>query len=118
MGEPVKFVNNAMINVPALDEKPEESLPKTPLIGDEPLNSFETYHWKVKTELTNWMGFSEEDRMKKAKSWAAKKQGDMDQKAKVLNYVIWFESHHPNGSSNVAAIAFRGLFPRHLKEGS
>lgn len=115
-GEPIKFVNNEMVRVPILDDKPEESLPKSPIIGDEPLNSFESYHWTVKTELVGWMTFSEEDRMKKAKHWAGKKSGDMDQRAKVLNYIIWFESHHPNGSSNVAALAFRGLFPKHLRD--
>lgn len=113
--EPVKFHHSEMTRVPALDAVPEESLPQKPIIGDEPLNAFETYHWSIKTDLTNWMTFSVDDRMKKAKAYAQKGK-DADKRAKILNFIIWYESHHPKGNSNVAAIAFRGLFPKHLND--
>ena len=120
MGEPIKFVaSTEALRIPNYHDPADEQKPKRPIIGDNPLNSFENYNAQVKTDLSSWMTFSVETRIERAKIWANqgktddKLKIDMDRRCKILNYVIWLESHHPLGNSTVAAIAFKGLFPNH-----
>ncbi len=94
-----------------------------PRIEGDPLSYFETYHFQIQTDLKQWMTLSEEDRLKKARDFARSitERGDQDKLAvtlritrdrrvKILNYIIWIESHHPHGNRDVAAVAFNGLF--------
>ncbi len=117
MQEPQKFVASMeSVRVPSLEGQHEDSLPQKPIIGDNPLNAFEVYHLQVKTDLDKWMTYSPEDRFARVKVFAARGNGekvDEDKRAKILNFIIWMESHHPQGDSMVAAIAFNGLFPSH-----
>ena len=120
MAEPVVYSSSREADrIPGFHDPADETLPKQPIIGDNPLNSFETYHTQVKTDLNNWMTFSQEARERKAKAFQEMTANDerlkldMDRRCKILNYIIWIESHHPLGSSYVAAIAFKGLFPQH-----
>jgi hypothetical protein len=118
MLEPQKFVaSTESLRVNVSDGPNEDTLPVRPIIGDNPLNAFETYHLQVKTDLDKWMTYSAEDRFRRAKVFAAGGQNgtkvDEDKRAKILNYIIWLESHHVSGDSMVAAIAFNGLFPGH-----
>jgi hypothetical protein len=111
-GKPIKYVNNYGAD---FQETPrEEQLPKAPIIGDDPLNSFDRYHWKEQTDLGAWMTYAPEVREKKCKGYAANK-ANMDRRHKNLVYIIFIESAHKGGDSRVAAIAFRALFPEHAK---
>ncbi len=115
MQEPVKHIASIeSVRIPVLDGQNEDTLPVRPIIGDNPLNAFETYHLQVKTDLDKWMTYSPEDRFVRAKAFAARDgKVDEDKRAKILNYIIWLESHHTGRDSNVAAVAFHGLFPEH-----
>jgi hypothetical protein len=84
------------------------------VIDDEPLKCFETLPEKVKTELSQWMTFRPEDREKRVKKLIAVKEA-RPLRAEMLAFIIWFEAFHKQGNSKVAAIAFHGLFPDHLK---
>ena len=107
-GEPIKFHHDYGSDI--IEEKPEAQLPKAPIIGDDPLNSFEKYDWKTNTDLQSWMTYSEETRQKKAKQYANDRR-NMDRRHKNLCYIVWYESAHKNGSAKVALQAFCGLFP-------
>ena len=116
--EPIKFVaSTESIRIPTPQNVPEETLPKRPIIGDDPLSAFENYHTQIQTDLRGWMTFSVEARIEKAKRFSKLHQSDAlkmdeDRRVKILNYIIWMESHHPLGKREPAAVAFNGLFPK------
>lgn len=109
--QPFKYVHSYGQDI---QEKLPEEMPKSPIIGDDPLNSFDRYHWKEQTDLGAWMTYDPETRMRKCRKYAENKK-DMDRRHKNLVYIIWYESAHKGGDSKVAAIAFRALFPEHNK---
>lgn len=75
----------------------------------DPLRSFEKASEKLKTELRCWMTREEKDRAVKVKELA---DGDNEaERQRDMNFIIWFESLHPKGSRNIAALAFNRLFP-------
>jgi len=119
MGEPVKVVASMeSIRLPNLGNKPEEAWPTQPIISGDPLSAFEHYDWHIKTELSGWMTFSPEDRLKKARVFVNSKKIDVDKKTKILNFIIWIESHHKLGRREPAAVAFNALFPKEKPDAS
>lgn len=91
--------------------------PPPPKIEGDPLKSFEYYHYQVQADLRNWITFGKEERIVKAKRFSnvqneERYRIDPDRRHKILNYIIWLESIHPQGDREVAAVAFNGLFPK------
>jgi len=117
MGTPVMY-NASLESVKVPDTKAVEAR-TTPKIDSDPLMAFENYHFSVKTDLKGWMTFSLDDRIKKAKQYVECSTKmtetlkiDKARRHKILNYIIWIESHHPNGNRLAAREAFMGLFPK------
>lgn len=94
---------------------PPNELPNIPR---DPLTSFENMIYTIRTDLSGWMTFDKKSRLDRTK-WFVDTYTDTsmkmtpDRRHKILNYIIFIESHHPMGDSHVAALAFKGLFPGH-----
>jgi len=122
MQEPVIHnASQASIALPPQIKAAEK--PKGPTIEGDPLNAFEHFPFQIRTDLSAWMTFSEEERIRKAKAFSNLKGDELnkmnpDRRAKVLCYIIWLEAHHPNGSRLPSAAAFNGLFPQKVTVGA
>ncbi len=95
--------------------KPNEE----PHIARDPLTSFENFIYSLRTDLSGWMTFSKRDRLDRCKWWVdtyvdTAMKVTPDRRHKALCFIIFMESHHPLGDSQVAAVAFNGLFPGHV----
>ncbi len=112
-GEPIKIHNTYSSDIPAaVLEAPPEKL----VIDDEPLTAFfVNLPHAVRAELSGWMTFRPEDRQNKVRTWVKAKE-EKNFRFALLSYIIWYEAFHPSGDSKIAALAFRGLFPKHMKE--
>ena len=114
MQEPVQHVaSRHSVERPVY--KPEEQA--QPTIVADPLTSFETYHFQIRTDLRNWMTFGVEDRIRRAKQFSNLKDDPQlrmtpERRHKLVNYIIWLESTHPRGHRDPAAVAFNGLFKK------
>lgn len=99
-----------------------------PRIERDPMTSFEYFHVEMQATFNAWMTLSLDDRKKRTALFGspiltdAKPILGRDQykwtparRHKVLNYIIWIESLHGNGSREVAAIAFNALFGKAKK---
>ena len=92
---------------------------EAPAIPRDPLTSFENFIFTIRTDLSSWMTFDKKGRLDRCK-WFVDTYVDSAQKMtpdrrhKVLCFIIFMESHHPLGDSDVAAVAFKGLFPGHV----
>ncbi len=115
-GKPIKYVHNYGADI---QEKLPEEMPKRPILGDTPINSFVSFiknYWRAESEFDNWMMLSPEMRLSKTRKYADDKK-DMNRRHEILNFITYVESAFEGrgGDSKVAAIAFRALFPEHNK---
>ena len=110
-GEPIKYPHNYGGDL--VETKADDELPKSTTIFDDPLDSFEKYPWRELTDFHAWMTYSREVREKKVRAMVKGK--DTDRRGRNMLFVIFSEwaRRDSGGSSDVAALAFRGLFPNH-----
>lgn len=129
MGQPQShYASMESVRIPAPGEKKMDPN-EPPRIERDPLTSFEYFHVDIQAQLNAWTTFSTEDRKKRTALFASPVLADAPVRAsrdmyrwtparrhKVLNYIIWIESIHPQGSREVAALAFNGLFGKPEKK--
>lgn len=130
MGQPQShYASMESVRIPAAGEKrmdPNE----LPRIERDPMTSFEYYHADIQAQLNSWTTFSVGDRKRRAALFGSPILTDAPVEAsremfrwtparrhKVLNYIIWIESLHPQGNREVAAVAFNALFGKPDKKG-
>lgn len=96
---------------------------KEPRIEGDPLTAFENFHFQVQADLRGFMTHPEEKRVEMVKDLLATSPREEERlkltparRHKMLNYIIYIESHHPNGARAVAREAFLGLFPEPAKK--
>ena len=78
-------------------------------IPDTALRSFEKASEDLKTEFNAWMSRDEKDRLRFVED-IFKRFPHQIEVQRNMNYIIWLESVHPEGSKQVAALAFNRLF--------
>ena len=76
---------------------------------DTALRSFERANESLKTEFNAWMSRGEKDRLRFVEDIFQRFSHQVEVQ-RNMNYVIWLESVHPEGSKSVAALAFNRLF--------
>ena len=76
---------------------------------DTALRSFERAPEGLKTEFSAWMTRVEKDRLSYVED-VSKRFPHQVEIQRNMNYIIWLESVHPEGSKTVAALAFNRLF--------
>ena len=122
MAPQTHYASMESVRIPAPGEKrmdPNEA----PRIERDPMTSFEYYHVDIQAQLNSWTSFSVADRKKRTALFGSPVLADAPvignrtqyrwtaaRRHKVLNYIIWIESLHPQGSREVAAVAFNALF--------
>jgi len=114
MGEPVKVVASMeSIRLPETQPEPDPDWKQRRTITGSPVSVFDQYPWAIRTDMSAWMTFSLEDRIRKAKAYSRSK-GDPTERCEILLYIIRAESEHPlgqKGPKGPASVAFHGLFP-------
>lgn len=78
-------------------------------IPDTALRSFEKASEDLKTEFNAWMSRDPKSRLRYVEDIFTRFPHQVEVQ-RNMNYVIWLESVHPEGSKQVAALAFNRLF--------
>ena len=78
-------------------------------IPDTALRSFEKAPEDLKTEFNAWMSREAKERIRFTED-IYKRFPNRVEVQRNMNYIIWLESVHPDGSKQVAALAFNRLF--------
>jgi len=89
-----------------------------PAIPHDPLTSFENFVPRLRADLHGWMTFDKKGRMDRCKWFVNTHYDEINKmtparRLKTLAFIVYMEASHPLGDSDVAAMAFKGLFPGH-----